>query len=63
MELKDGDAGRKDLIKTINSIPVVKRGSIEFIAAKEAQKIMGNEIDVEFAKENSPFKDVMIFNV
>jgi cell division transport system permease protein len=49
--------------KGIDNYDEVVKGSTTFISSDKASEIMGQDLDVTFSNEESPFKDVLIFNV
>ncbi len=53
----------KQLGKLINGLPEVKGGSTKLIPSEQASEYLGEDIGVDFDAKNSPFKDVIIFNV
>lgn len=65
VELKDESMSSdvKELGKLIDGFKEVKAGSVQLIPASEAASIMGDDIGVNFDSKESPFKDVIIFNV
>ena len=53
----------KSLGNTIESYPEIVKASTKYIPRSRASEVMGEEIGLDFTAENSPFKDVLIFNV
>lgn len=65
VELNDNPSNNSinSLGTTIESYQEVVKASTKFIPRSKASEFMGEVIGLEFSDENSPFKDVLIFNV
>ncbi len=65
VELEDGLSSDriKEIGRYIADLPEVKDASVDFVSSKEAIKIMGGSLEIQIDEEESPFMDVIVFNV